>query len=412
MRLIFNRCCGLDVHKKSVTAAVRLLTEEGELIEEVRTFPTMTADLLSLMDWLLALGVTHVAMEATGVYWKPVYNLLEDAFELLLVNPSHFHNVPGRKTDVSDAAWLAELLQYGLLKASFVPERPQRELRELTRYRTSLIRDRAREVNRLQKTLEGANIKLGDVAADIMGLSARQMLAALVAGVTDPGELAQLAKGRLKAKIPALQRALVGSFGEHQRALVALQLAHLEELESLIAQLDQLVAERLRPFDEALTRLDAIPGIGRRTAEVVVAEIGLEMSRFPTAKHLASWAGMCPGNHRSAGKRKRGRTRKGSPWLKSALAEAAHAAGRTQGSYLGAQYRRLSAGGSRKRAAVAVGHALLGIIYHMLQDGTPYQDLGPTHFDERDRAAVIRRSVRRLEALGCKVTLEPLDQAA
>jgi transposase len=412
MRLIVKCCCGLDVHKKNVVAAVRLVTEQGELSEQVRTFSTVTQELLALMDWLLSLGVTHVAMEATGVYWKPVYNLFEDSFQLLLVNPSHFRNVPGRKTDVTDAAWLAELLAHGLLKASFVPERGQRELRELTRYRTSLIRDRTREVNRLQKTLEGANIKLGDVASDIMGLSARQMLSAMVAGNTDPQQLARLAKGRMKEKIPQLQQALVGSFGEHQRFLVALQLAHIEELETLIAQLDEQVRERLGPFDEALERLDAIPGIGRRTAEAVVAEIGTDMSRFPTAKHLASWAGMCPGNHRSAGKRKSGKTRKGSPWLKSALTEAAHAAGRTKGTYLSAQYRRFAAGRNKKRATVAVGHALLGIIYHLLKEGTTYQDLGPTHFDERDRQAVIRRSVRRLEDLGYQVTVEELAPAA
>ena len=412
MRLILMRCCGLDVHKKNVTAAVRIVTEEGELVEQVRTFSTMTSGLLALMDWLLSLGVTHVAMEATGVYWKPVWNLFEGNFELLLVNPAHFRGVPGRKTDVTDAAWLAELLAHGLLKASFVPERGQRELRELTRYRTSLVRDRAREVNRLQKTLEGANIKLGDVASDIMGLSARQMLSALVAGQTDPQQLSLMAKGRMKEKIPQLEQALVGSFGEHQRFMVALQLSHVEELETLIAQLDAQVAERLRPFDEVIARMDEIPGVGRRTAEVILAEIGLDMGRFPTDKHLSSWSGMCPGNHESAGKRKSGKTRKGSPWLRSALVEAAHAAARKKGSYLSSLSHRLAARRGKKKATVAVGHSLLVIIYHLLQEGTHYQDLGASYYDERDREAATRRAVRRLERLGYQVTLEPLPVAA
>jgi transposase len=412
MRLILKRCCGLDVHKKSVVAAVRIVTEDGELIQQVRTCSTMTQELLALMDWLLALGVTHVAMEATGVYWKPLWNLFEGNFELLLVNPAHFRNVPGRKTDVTDAAWLSELLAHGLLKASFVPERSERELRELTRYRTSLVRDRAREVNRLQKTLEGANIKLGDVATDIMGLSARQMLAALVAGQTDPQQLALLAKGRMKEKVPQLEQALVGSFGEHQRFMVALHLSHIEEMETLIAQLDAQVAERLRPFDEVIARLDEIPGVGRRTAEAILAEIGTDMGRFPTAKHLASWSGMCPSNHESAGKRKSGKTRKGSPWLRSALGEAANAAARKKDSYLSSLYHRLAARRGKKKAIVAVGHSLLVISYHLLEEGTRYQDLGANYYDQRDREVAARRAVRRLERLGYQVTLEPLPAAA
>jgi len=374
--------------------------------KEIRTFGTMTPDLLELGDWLNACGVTHVVMESTGVYWKPVWNLLEGQFELLLVNARHIKQVPGRKTDVKDCEWLADLLRHGLLRASFVPERPQRELRELTRYRTTLVRERASEINRLQKTLEGANIKLGNVATDITGVSGRHIMQALVAGQTDINLLADLARGRLRDKLPQLQRALVGRFGSHQRFLLAQQLAHLESLEELIEQLDREVEQRLRPFAEVISRLDTIPGWGRRTAENVLAEIGLDMTRFPTAPHLASWAGMCPGNNESAGKRKTGKTRKGDPWLRSALIEAAHASSRARNTYLGAQYRRLVARKGRKKAAVAVGHTMLVIAYYLLTRQTDYADLGPTYFDQRDDHHVTQRLVHRLEALGYAVQLQ------
>ena len=412
MEVVYERCCGLDIHKRSVVACVIVPGPGATPRKEIRTFSTMTPDLLALADWLGGHGVTHVAMESTGVYWQPIYNLLEDRFTLLLVNARHVKAVPGRKTDVRDCEWLADLLRHGLLRASFVPDRPQRELRELTRYRTSLIQERAAEVNRLHKTLEGANIKLASVATDIMGASGRQIVAALIDGTTDAALLADLARGRLREQLPDLERALTGRVGAHQRFLLAQQLAHIDFLEATIAQVSAEIAERLRPFEPALERLDTIPGVGRRIAEVLLAEIGADMSRFPSARHLASWAARsvsdgCPGNNESAGKRKSGKTRRGSPWLRAALVEAAHAAGRAKQTYLGAQYRRLAPRRGTKRAVIAVGHAILVIAYYLLQRDDRYHDLGPHYFDERDRQAVQRRLVRRLEQLGFKVSLEP-----
>jgi transposase len=395
------------VHKKRVVACLLTPGPDGTPRKEVRTFSTMTEDLLMLGDWLTGAGCTHVAMESTGVYWQPIYNLLEGELELLVVNARHMKAVPGRKTDVKDCEWIAELLRHGLLRASFVPDRPQRELRELTRYRSTLVAERSAEINRVQKTLEGANIKLASVATDIMGVSGRQMLAALVEGVKDGAAVAQLARGRLREKLPELERALTGRIGAHQRFLLARQLAHIDFLDAQIEQVSAEVAERLRPFEEVIDRLDTIPGVGRRVAEVLVAEVGSDLSRFPTAGHLASWAGMCPGNNESAGKRLSGRTRKGSPWLRTALIEAAQAASRTRGTYLAAQYRRLAARRGRKRALVAVGHTILVMVYHLLTRRMGYQELGAQYFDERERQAVERRLVRRLQALGYKVSLDP-----
>jgi transposase len=408
MEVLYPHCCGLDVHKREVVACVVSTELDGTVRKEVRAFGTMTPDILALGDWLAAQEVSHVAMESTGVYWKPIWNLLEDNFALLLVNARHVKAVPGRKTDVRDCEWLAELLRHGLLTGSFVPERPQRELRELTRYRTSLIRERTAAANRLQKTLEGANVKLASVATDILGKSGRQILAALVAGETDGMVLAQLAHGRLREKIPQLERALVGGVGEHQCFLVAEQLAHIDYLDEAIARVSAEIAARLHPEDDAIARLDTIPGVGRAVAEALVAEIGADPSRFPSARHLASWAGLCPGNHESGGKRHGGATRKGSPWLRACLVQAAHAAARTKGTYLAAQYRRLAARRGRAKAAIAVAHSILIIVYHLLTDGTVYHDLGGNYFDERERQAVERRLVHRLQGLGYRVSLEPV----
>ena len=408
MEVLYPRCCGVDVHKKLVVACVVITDAAGQVQKQVRRFGTMTDDLLALADWLAEQGVTHVAMESTGVYWKPLWNLLDEQFDLLLVNAQHIKAVPGRKTDVRDCEWLADLLRHGLLKPSLVPDRPQRELRELTRYRTSLLRERAAEVNRLQQTLEGANIKLGSVASDIMGKSARAMLQALVAGETDVTRLSDLAQRALREKRPQLERALTGQMGPHQRFLLAQQLAHIEFLEARVEQVSAEIGARLRPVAPAIDRLDAIPGVGRRTAETLVAEVGTDMTRFPSARHLASWAGVCPGNNESAGKRKSGMTRKGSPWLRAALVEAAHAAGHTRRTYLGALYQRLAARRGKKRATVAVAHAILVIVYQLLSRGDDYRDLGAHYFDERDRRYVQGRLVRRLNQLGFTVTLQPV----
>ncbi|MBI2324459.1 MAG: IS110 family transposase [Chloroflexi bacterium] len=407
MRVLYERCCGLDVHKKSVTACV--LTPEGR---ETRTFGTMTADLLELADWLLGKAVTHVAMESTGVFWKPPYNLLEGTgLELLVVNAAHIKAVPGRKTDVRDAEWIAELLQHGLLRGSFIPERPQRELRELVRYRTQIIRERVRAVQRIQKLLEGANIKLSSVATDILGVSGRAMLSALAAGETDPAALAAMARGRLKSKRPELEAALRGLVGEHQRLLLQSGLRHLDFLEEEIARLDEEVKGRMVPFQKELEALDAIPGCAQRSAESFLAEVGSDVSRFPTHRPPASWARICPGTNESAGKRRSGATGHGNQWLRGTLVEMAHGAARSRG-YLGAQYHRIAARRGKKRAAVAVGHSILVMAYHVLRDDTPYRELGRNYFDERDRKAVTKNAVKRLERLGFKVTLEEATKVA
>jgi transposase len=407
MHVVHERCCGLDIHKKTVVACLVVEPVAGPAHKEVRTFGTMTADVEALASWLRDAGCTHVAMESTGVYWKPIWNLLEAEFVLLLANAQHVKRVPGRKTDVSDAEWLADLLRHGLLPSSRVPDRAQRELQELTRYRTKLIRERAAEVNRLQKTLEGANIKLAGVASNIVGVSARQMVAGLIAGEENPTVLAELAQGRLRDKRPALAQALDGRLGAHQRFLLAQQLAHLDFLDEQIATLSAEIGARLVPFAATLAQVQTIPGVGQRTAEVLLAEVGPTVEAFPSAGHLASWAGMCPGNHESGGRRHGGATRKGNPWLRTALVEAARAASRSKGTYLAAQYGRLAARRGSQRAAVAVAHSILVSFYYMVRDAQAYQDLGHAYFVDRDRHAAERRFVRGLEQLGYHVTLQP-----
>jgi transposase len=408
MEVLYARCCGLDVHKQRVVACCITPGEQGKARKQVRSFGTMTPDLLALADWLASEEVTNVAMESTGSYWKPVWNLLEGSFTLLLVNAHHIKTVPGRKTDVKDCEWIADLLRHGLLKASFVPDRPQRELRELTRYRTSLIRERSAEVNRLQKTLEGANVKLASVASNVVGVSGRAILEELVAGTLTPEGLAELTHGRLREKVPQLQRALAGGLGGHQRFLVAQQLGHIDYLDETIAAVSQEITERLRPFEAVVGRLDAIPGVGRTTAEVLVVELGPNAGAFPSAGHAASWAGMCPGNHESAGKRLSGRTRKGNQAVRTVLVEAAQAAGRKKNSYLQAHYHRLRARRGKKKAVIAVGHTILTIAYHLLRNPESfYTDLGAHYFSENDRDAAVRHHIRAIEKAGYQVDLTP-----
>jgi transposase len=408
MDTLYRCCAGLDVHKDTVVACVRRVSGGGQVRKEVRTFGTMTAQLLALVDWLAAEGVSHAALESTGVYWKPVFNLLEGRVTVILVNAQHIKQVPGRKTDVKDCEWIAQLLQHGLLKASFVPPRPTRELRDLTRQRTQLVRQAAAVANRIQKVLEDANIKLGSVASDVLGESGRDMLRALIDGENDPAALADRARGRLRAKIPALRLALQGHVMEHHRFLLQLHLDQLQSLGALIERLGARIEAAVAPLAKAAENLRTIPGVSRRVAETVLAEIGTAMEQFPTAAHLASWAGMCPGSDESAGKRRSGRTTKGSRWLRGMLVQAAWAASHTKDSYLAAQYRRLARRRGRKRALLAVGHTLLVIMYHVLQRGVPYRELGASYLDRLEPQRLVRQLVKRLEQLGHKVTLEAM----
>jgi transposase len=407
MDVIYSQCCGLDVHKKTVTACLITSMAGAEPMKEIRTFRTMTADLLALADWLQEAGCTHVAMESTGVYWRPVYNLLEGQCELLVVNAQHIKAVPGRKTDVKDAAWIAELLRHGLLRGSFIPSKPQRQLRELTRYRSTLVQERARTLNRLQAVLEDANLKLASVVTDIYGVSARAMLEAILAGERDVEILADLARGRLRTKRDQLKEALEGRVTAHHSFLLTEHLSTLEYLDEAMERVSGEIDQRLTADQEAIALLDTIPGVGQRAAESLIAEIGSDMSRFPSAKHLASWAGMCPGNHESGGKRLSGKTRKGNRWLRQVLVEIAHVASKTKNTYLAAQYKRIAARRGKKRALMAVGHTILTIVYMMLTRRQPYQDLGAAYFDQREQHRVERRLVQRLERLGYKASLQP-----
>ena len=412
MDVILERCAGLDVHKATVTACLRLPGPTRTRTQVLETFGTTTPDLLALRDWLAAHQVTHVAMESTGVYWKPVYYVLEDGFTLLLVNAAHLAKVPGRKTDVADCTWIAQLLECGLLRGSFVPPPAIRELRDLTRYRKALLQDRTREANRLHKVLQDAGIKLATVATDILGVSGRAMLTAMVAGTTDAAVLADLARGKLRAKLPALRQALTGRFRGHHAFLVTQLLAHLDSLDETIATLSDEIAGHLIPFAPEVAHLQTIPGVKQRTGENLLAEIGVVMTPFPTAGHLTSWASICPGNNESAGKRRRGRTRKGDRWLKITLLEAALAAIRVKGSALGARYRRICRHRGHKIAIVAVARAILEIVWHILTKGTTYHELGAAYLDRRDKEQAARRYVRLLENLGHRVTLEPTPIAA
>ena len=404
-------CCGLDVHKAQLTACVRML-REGKLVELIETFGATTPDLLALRDWLKSHGVTHVAMESTGVYWKSPYYMLEDEFEVLLVNAAHIKHVPGRKTDTIDAQWIAQLLACGLLRGSFVPPKPIRRLRDLTRYRKALIEERSRAVNRLHKLLEDAGIKLACVATDVMGVSGRAMMRALINGQADPEALSELAKGKLRVKLPELRKALQGRFEDHHAFLLERMLTHIEELEDDIEALCARIEEEIRPNEPAVELLRSIPGVERRAAEVIIAEIGTDMSVFPTAAHLASWAGICPGQNESAGKRKSAKTRKGSKWLRKTLTESARAAARTRESYLAERYRRLAARRGDKKAIVAICHEILTVAHHMLQTGELYREQGADTLRQRDQDRIRRRAISQLEKLGHKVILEELPTAA
>ncbi len=443
MELIYTHVAGLDVHKKTVVACVFTPSAKGKPQKEMRTFGTMTQDLLALADWLITQGVTHVAMESTGEYWKPVYNLLEASFTVLVVNAQHIKTVPGRKTDVKDAEWIADLLRHGLLKGSFIPPLPQRDLRDLTRQRTNLVQDRARVVNQLQKVLEWANLKLASVVTDIMGVSARAILAAIVGGVEEEGILAELAQGRLRAKQAELERALVGHVREHHRFLLARHLSHIDFLEEQIADFDRQIAAAIErqsvppappeplpataeeqdggpqadgagavPWEEAVELLDTAPGIGRTIAEMIIAEVGTDMARFPSEGHLASWAKVCPGNHESAGKRSSGKTGKGSRWLRTALVQAAWGAVKVKDSHLAAVYRRLAVRRGKQKAIMAVAHRLLVAIYHMLKDRVPYREIGTAPPSETAKRKLAERLQRRLENLGYTARLEQTTATA
>jgi transposase len=436
MRLIYERVAGLDVHKKTVVACRMRVTADKRIEWETKTFGTMSGDLLSLYDWLSEWEVKQVALESTADYWKPVFNILEEGFEVILVNAQHVKKVPGRKTDASDAEWLAELMLHGLLKASFIPAKPQRVLRELTRYRSTLVRERARVVNRVEKLLESTNIKLSSVVTDVLGVSAKAMLTELVAGATDPHALAELAKGRLRNKLKELEAALTGTVAEHQRFILAQQLGHIDFLDEQIEMLSQEISRHLermsRPptdpedgsgsaetgsepplsWEAAVELLDTIPGVDRRIAEVILAEVGLEMSQFATADDLASWAGFAPGNHQSGGKRYSGRTTKGNRPIGSALNQAAWAASRTKDTFFKARYHRLAARRGKKRAIVAIGRSILVSIWHMLSRREPYQDLGGDYYDQRRKETKVAYLTKQLAKLGFVVSLDPVPTAA
>jgi transposase len=409
MEILYRRCCGLDVHKETVVACLRVVSGD-EVVREVRTFETTTVSLMALSEWLAENGCTHVAMEATGVYWKPVWHILDDGdFQLILANASHVKNVPGRKTDVNDATWLADLLAHGLIRASFVPDTQTQELRNLLRTRKQLVREKSSHILRVQKTLEDANIKLDSVITDVMGMSGRAMIEALIAGESNPAKLARLANYRLRASQEKLREALRGRVTKHHRFLLRLHLNQIDALDASIATIDQQVQAGIAPFRLAVEHVTSIPGVNDIGAQVIVSEIGTDMSRFPSEGHIISWANMCPRNDESAGKRRSNRMRKGSPWLKTTLVQCAWAAVRKKDSYLKAQFLRIKARRGPKKAIMAVAASILTAIYHMLKDGTFYQDLGSNHFQSRSKGQQTKRLVKRLADLGYDVALTPLS---
>ena len=406
MQVIHTACAGLDVHKKTVVSCALLSRADGQVQSHCRSFGTTTPQILALADWLKGLGVTHVVMESTGVYWRPIYQLLEGSFTLLLVNAAHVKAVPGRKTDLNDAQWLAELLRHGLLRPSFVPPKAQRQVRELTRHRSNLAAKRAQAINELHRTLEGTNVKLTSVATDITGVSATLMLEQLLAGQSDPKALAQLAMGRLRQKRVQLAEALQGKVEAHHKLILSQLLVDIDLFDEQIEQTSAEIEQRLQREEQLIQRLDVIPGVNRRVAEVLLAELGTDMGRFGSAERAAAWSGLCPGNRQSGGRRYATRSRKGNRPLKGALCQAGQAAGRSRDSYLGAQYRRIASRRGSKRAALAAGHSILKISYHMIARGTEYKDLGPDYFDRRNKDAVKRRLVERLEKLGYQVQVK------
>lgn len=412
MEAILERCCGIDVHKKSLTACLLVGKLSEKPVETVRTFSTMTIDLLELQDWLVNEGCTRVAIESTGVYWKPVFNILEDSVTVILANASHIKHVAGRKTDVKDCQWIAQLLRCGLVEASFIPPLPIRELRELTRYRRQILGDLAAEKNRVQATLEDANIKLSSVATDIFGVSGQAILEELLNGNSDASEMAKLAKGRLRSKSKELEQALKGKMRDHHRFMILCRLSHIKCLYETIGDLDAQIDACMEPFRKECELLQEIPGVKKKTAESIIAEIGIDMSVFPTDAHLSSWAGMCPGSNESAGKRRSGRTTGGDTWLKTTLIEAGWAASRTKGSYFKGQFHRMSSRRGAKRAVVAVGHSILVASYHMLKDGCHYHELGENYFEKQNAERIKRQAVKRLQDMGYKVTLTPQEEAA
>jgi transposase len=412
MEAIIERCCGIDVHKKTITVCLMIGAAGKTPSKTIKTFSTMTQDLLACRQWLVSEGCTHAVLESTGVYWKPLFNVLEEVIEVVLANARHIKNVPGRKTDVKDCEWLAQLLRHGLVRGSFIPPKPIRQLRDLTRYRQKLVQQRSSEINRLQKFLEDANIKLSAVVSDINGVSAQEMIGHLIADDMDPQQMAELAKGRLRNKLPELEKALEGYLSDHQRLLLKVSLQMIGSFDEAIAKLSQEIDVQMKPFESTAERLQTLPGVKKNAAERIIAEIGVDMSRFPSDAHLSSWAGISPGNNESAGKRYSGRITPGNKWLKTCLTEAAWAASRTKKTYLKARYHRLAARRGKKRAIVAVGHTILIMAYHIIKEQSTYKELGADYFERLNEQAIIRRLTSRIEKLGYQVELTKTAAAA